>query len=145
MRRAFVVLLAVMLLMASSVAVTAAASGNRSIGINVALTRPASATLLADIGRFGKVLDVYETFNALTMKVREADLGQIRALPYVAAANQDARRVGKPVPINPATSFGDGVGTWNLDMIDATDVATDTRAGLVDGTVSTSRSSTPAC
>jgi subtilisin family serine protease len=134
MRRAFVVLLAVLLLMASSVSVTAAASGNGSVGINVALTRPASAALLADIGRFGQVLDVYENFNALTMKVREADLARIRALPYVAAANQDARRVGKPVPINPATGFADGIGTWNLDMIDATDVATDTRQVSFDGT-----------
>jgi subtilisin family serine protease len=133
MRRAFVVLLATTLLIASSVSVAAAASGNRSIGINVALKGPASRAVLNDIGRFGRVLDVFETFNGLTMKAREADLATIRALPYVAGANEDARRVGKPVPINPATSFGDGVGTWNLDMIDATDVATDAREVALDG------------
>jgi subtilisin family serine protease len=120
LRRAFIVLTAVMLIMASTVS-GVAAKAQRSIGINVALNQDATDAVLADIGRYGRVLDVYENLDALTMKVREADLATIQALPYVAAANPDAKRVGKPVPSAPVGDFSAGISTWNQDAINATD------------------------
>lgn len=133
MRRAFLVLTAAMLLMATSAPLAAARSGQNSIGINVALNRDVTDAVLADIGRYGRVLDVFPNLDALTMRAREADLSTIQALPYVAAANRDAPRVGKPVPVTAAESFADGMGTWNLDMVDVTDVASDAREVPYDG------------
>ena len=121
MRRAFIVLTAVMLIMASTVSIAAAKGAQRSIGINVALNQDATDAVVADISRYGRVLDVYENLDALTMKVREADLAIIQALPYVAAANPDAKRVGKPVPSAPVGDFSAGISTWNQDAINATE------------------------
>lgn len=127
MRRTIVVLMAVAMLLASSVSIAAAGGGNRSIGINVVLNQDVSDAVVADLGRYGRVLDVYDEIDALTMKVREGDLAAIRALPYVAGANADAARVGKPVPTSPFTSTADGIAAWDQDAINVTDMATDER------------------
>lgn len=134
MRRAFVVLLAVAMLMVSSVTLAAAAGGNRNIGINVVLRQDITDAILADLARFGTVNDTYPQIDALTMKVRESNLAAVKALPYVAAANPDAMRVGKPVPVTAVESFADGIGTWNQDMIDAVNVGDDAREVTLDGT-----------
>jgi subtilisin family serine protease len=118
MRRAFVVLLAVSLLMVSSISLAAAAQGSRNIGINVVLRQDISAAILADLGRYGTVNETYPQIDALTMKVRESNLSAIKALPYVVAANPDAKRVGKPVPSSPFTDTASGIATWDLDQID---------------------------
>jgi subtilisin family serine protease len=134
MRRAFVVLLAVSLLMVSSISLAAAAQGNRNIGINVVLRQDISAAILADLGRYGTVNETYPQIDALTMKVREAALGTIQALPYVAAANPDAKRVGKPVPSSPFTDTASGIATWDLDQIDVMQNGTpDTRTVAQNG------------
>ena len=104
MRRALVLLLAVATLMVSSVSMAAAASGNNNIGINVVLRQDITPAILADLTRFGTVNETYPKIDALTMKIRESNLAAVRGLRYVAAANPDAKRVGKPVPSAP---FGD--------------------------------------
>jgi subtilisin family serine protease len=134
MRRAFVVLLAVSLLMVSSISLAAAAQGNRNIGINVVLRQDISAAILADLGRYGTVNETYPQIDALTMKVRESALGTIQALPYVAAANPDAKRVGKPVPSSPFDDSVDGITAWDMDIIDVMDNAPDQRTVAQDGT-----------
>ena len=111
-------LLAVSLLMVSSISLAAAAQGSRNIGINVVLRQDISAAILADLGRYGTVNETYPQIDALTMKVRESNLSAIKALPYVAAANPDAKRVGKPVPSSPFTDTASGIATWDLDQID---------------------------
>jgi subtilisin family serine protease len=134
MRRAFVVLLAT-LLMVSSISTAAAATGNRSIGINVLLNRDISAAILADLGRYGTVNDTLPDIDALTMRVRESALPTIKALPYVAAANPDAKRVGKPVPTSPFTDTAGGIATWDLDQVNVMENgAPDSRTVTQDGT-----------
>lgn len=128
MRRAFVVLLAVAMLMVSSVTLAAAAGGNRNIGINVVLRQDITDAILADLARFGTVNDTYPDIDALTMKVRESNLATVKALPYVAAANADAMRVGKPVPMSPYTDTIGGWATWDQDAINVNDAFTDTRS-----------------
>ncbi len=134
MRRAFVVLLATILLLASSVSMAAAATGSRSIAINVLLNRDISAAILADLGRYGTVNDTLPDIDALTMRVRESALAAIKALPYVAAANPDAKRVGKPVPTSPFTDTAGGIATWDLDQINVMENgAPDSRTVTQDG------------
>jgi subtilisin family serine protease len=135
MRRAFVVLVALATLMASSVTLAAAATGSRQIGINVVLRQDISAAILADLARFGTVNDTYPDIDALTMKVRESNVPAIRALRYVAAANPDAKRVGKPVPSSPFSDTANGIATWDLDQIDVMENgAPDSRSVAQDGT-----------
>jgi subtilisin family serine protease len=133
MRRAFTTLIGAALLMSSSLSVAAAGS-QKSIGINVVLNQDATTAVLADLGRYGRVLDVYDELDALTMKVRESDLSAVRALPYVAAANPDAKRVGKPVPSSPFDDSVDGLTSWDMDIIDVMNNAPDQRTVGYDGT-----------
>lgn len=133
MRRAFIALIGAALLMASSVSLAIAGS-QRNIGINVVLNQDPTASVLADLGRYGRVLDVYDEIDALTMKVRESDLAAVRALPYVAAANPDAKRIGKPVPSSPFDDSVDGLTAWDMDIIDVMDNAPDQRTVAYDGT-----------
>ena len=109
MRRTFTILLAVTLLLVSSVSMAAAANGQRQIGINVVLNQDISDAVVRDISRFGRVNDTFPQIDALTMKVREADLAAVQALPYVAAAAPDAKRIGKPVPTAPMDDFAAGM------------------------------------
>jgi subtilisin family serine protease len=111
----------------------AAASPNTMIGINVLLKEDASPALLADLGKFGKVRDVLYEIDALTMQVRSGDLASIQALPYVAAANPDAKRNGAPVDTVAAEDFMDGRSTWDLDAVNVT-VFGDGREVSYDGT-----------
>ncbi|HEY3437283.1 MAG TPA: S8 family serine peptidase, partial [Actinotalea sp.] len=105
-----------------------AAPGSQQIGVNVVLSTDITQAILSDLSTHGQVNDTYPELDAVTMRLSALELPKIRALPYVKAANQDARRVGKPVPGAPAnTDVTDDVATWDTDQIDVTDVPTDTR------------------
>lgn len=135
MRRLFVVLLAISVLTMSSASLAGAASGNRSIGINVLLRSDITAAILTDLARYGTVNDTYPDIDALTMRVRESNLAAIRARPYVAAANPDAKRVGKPVPSSPFGDTAAGIATWDLDQINVMQNGSpDVRSVAQDGT-----------
>ncbi|HET7618566.1 MAG TPA: S8 family serine peptidase [Vicinamibacterales bacterium] len=115
------------------VATPRAAAQNRSIGINVLLKAPATSAILADLGRFGPVLDSIVEINAVHMRARAGDLEAIRALPYVAAAGPDAERTGSPVDSVSATNFSNGLSTWDQDAIDVTNLGAG-RTVAFDGT-----------
>lgn len=112
---------------------THAASPSQMIGINVVLNQDATPQLLADIGRFGKVRDVMEAIDALTIQARSSDLAAIQALPYVAGANPDQSRSGRPIDTVAVSDFANGINTWNLDAANVTDVGVGRTEGL-DGT-----------
>ena len=133
MKRLLMCLLLVAVLVAASVARLAAAS-NKTIGINVVLRTAVSSTILADLGRLGKVRDIEYSIRALTMQVSESNLPLIRALPYVAAANPDAVRSGRPNSTVEATDFANGLSTWDLDAINVTDFGFNNRQVEFDGT-----------
>ena len=134
MRRAIVTTLAVVALIATTVTSVGAASATKMVGINVLLNRPVSNAILADLGTYGKVRDVLQKLRAVTVQARLSSLAAIRAEAYVAAANPDAKRVGKPVPSSPFDGNGGGLSTWDLDAINVTASPGAGRSIDVDGT-----------
>jgi subtilisin family serine protease len=111
-----------------------AAAPNASIGINVVLNTLISDQILKDLGTRGRVLDVIYEINALTMRIKTSQLAEIKALPYVAAANPDAVRQGAPIDTVSVENFTDGLSTWNLDSINVTDFWFNNRQVDYDGT-----------
>lgn len=134
MRRAIVTTLAVVALIATTVTSVGAASTTKMVGINVLLNRPVSNAILADLGTYGKVRDVLKELRAVTVQARLSSLAAIRREAYVAAANPDAKRVGKPVPSSPFDGNAAGRSTWDLDAINVTANPGAGRSIDVDGT-----------
>jgi subtilisin family serine protease len=100
----------------------AATLGNRTIGVNVVLNTDVTIAIVADLGNHGRVRDVVPQIRAVTMQAAEKELPAIRALPYVASASPDAERKGAPVDTVAATSFTNGINTWNLDAVNVTNL-----------------------
>ena len=107
-------------------------SGN--IGINIVLNTEVTDAILADLGNYGRLLDVYEKINALRVRAKIDQLSIIQNLPYVEAASPDAERTGRPIDTVPVEDFADGLSTWNLDAINVTDFGFDNRQVAYDGT-----------
>jgi subtilisin family serine protease len=121
MKRALTSGLLILVLLTPTLAV-GAASPNGTIGLNVVLNTDVTDAILADLGGYGRVLDVLYEIDALTMRAKARDLPAIQALPYVAAANPDAERsYGPPWDTVAAEDFAAGSSTWNLDGINVTD------------------------
>ena len=80
--------------------------------------------LVADLSQYGRVGNKLLSIDAVTMSVEESQLDTIRALPYVAAANPDAERLGAPVDTVSATNFASGFNTWDNDAINVTQIGT---------------------
>ncbi len=100
----------------------AAAPTGARVGVNVLLSTDVSSAILADLGQQGRVRDVVTEIRAVTLQTTADALPAIRALPYVVSATPDAERKGSPVDGVAVTDFGDGLGTWDLDAIDVTDL-----------------------
>lgn len=129
--RRLIVMGALVLLIAMNMA--AAPAGANNIGINVVLNTPVTQVILNDLGTHGKIRDVVPEINAVTLQALTTELSAIRALPYVVAANPDAVRQGAPVDTVAAGNFAGGMSTWNLDMINVTEVSS-ARTIAYDGT-----------
>lgn len=104
------------------------------IGINVLLNEEVTPAALGQLGAFGKVRDVVYEIRAVTMLAPEGALPAIQALPFVAAANPDAEREGRPIDTVEVTDFTNGLSTWDLDAINVTDFGFDNRQVAFDGT-----------
>ena len=111
-----------------------AASEKSMIGINILLNTDITDGILAELGYHGKVRDAIYEIDAITMQVRSGELGAIRQLPYVAAANPDAERKGAPVDTLEVTDFMNGLSTWDQDAINVTDFGFNNRQVAFDGT-----------
>src|SRR4030065_860147 len=134
MKKRFLYTIIITALLISNVSYAFAGSGNNQIGINVLLKTDITNTILTDLAKYGKINDVVYEIKALTMKIAEMDLATIQALPYVAAANPDAKRNGAPVDTVAVTDFMDGLSTWDQDAINVTDFGFDNRQVDYDGT-----------
>lgn len=110
-----------------------AAKDQRMIRINVLLNTSVTDGILADLGTHGKLLDVIYQINAVILQARAKELSVIQELPYVAAANPDARRLGAPIDTVSAEDFVDGLSTWNLDAVNITNPGFDNRQVDYDG------------
>ncbi|GAG32255.1 unnamed protein product, partial [marine sediment metagenome] len=130
-QKSFIILLVVVLVMASGA--IAVKKPDKKIGVNVVLNTGISDAILADIGNYGKVLNVLYEINALTLRAKESVLSTIQSLPYVAGANPDAERNIGPIDTVAAENFADGLSTWNLDAINVTDVGFANRTVAEDG------------
>ena len=62
------------------------------IGVNVLLKSTVTETLLADLSKHGRVLDVIPEIKAVTLNAEASELPTIQHLSYVAAANPDRER-----------------------------------------------------
>ncbi|MDX1358333.1 MAG: S8 family serine peptidase, partial [Clostridia bacterium] len=119
MKKTIIYLLVIVMVCMISVPVFAA-NAKASIGINVLLNSEINDDILKALGKHGKVLDVLYEIDALTMRAKISELDEIKALPFVKAANPDAERTGAPVDTVDFTTFDFGFGTWNLDAINVT-------------------------
>ena len=134
MKKAFVFATLVVVLLLSSAMPVSADSDNSSIGVNILLNTEITDEVLAVLGDFGKVTDQIPEINSLSMKVKVGDLAEIQGLSFVEAANPDAVRNGAPIDTVAAEDFSDGLSTWDLDVINVTDVGFDNRQVEYDGT-----------
>jgi len=98
----------------------ATTSSKGNIGINVLLNTEVTDAILADLGDYGRVRDVLYKINAVTVVAKADQLPAIQALPFVAAANPDQERQGKPVDGVAIEDFSGGLSTWDLDAINVT-------------------------
>lgn len=110
-----------------------AAPGSRAVGVNVLLNTDPSPAILAKLGAHGTVRDVLEEIDAVALRTTESELAAIRALPFVVAANPDAARNGAPVDTVAATSFANGISTWDQDAVDVTSREVPGRTVAQDG------------
>lgn len=99
-----------------------AAPPSAKIGVNVLLDTDVTSTILADLGRYGRVRDVVNAIRAVTLQTTADALPAIRALPHVVAASPDAERTGAPIDGVAVADFSTGLSTWDLDAIDVTDL-----------------------
>jgi subtilisin family serine protease len=99
-----------------------AAPGSRQIGVNVLLNTDPSPAVLAQLGAHGTVREVLEEIGAVTLRTTESQLDDVRALPFVLAANPDAERKGAPIDTVSATHFANGISTWDQDAVDVTNL-----------------------
>jgi subtilisin family serine protease len=104
-----------------------------SIGINVLLNGDVTDARVAELSRYGRVGNRLPSIDAVTMRIDEARLDAIRALPFVAAANPDAERQGAPIDTVAASSFANGRSTWDNDAVNVTEFGVG-RTAAFDGT-----------
>jgi subtilisin family serine protease len=86
-------------------------SRNVEVIVNGAL----SDAVIAELGGYGKITDTYPQIGGLAMEVRESALVGLKALAYVAVVGDRAERR--------AYAYDAGVSTWDLDMMNITDLA----------------------
>jgi subtilisin family serine protease len=89
-------------------------------GLNVLLKTAATPAMLAELGKFGTSIELLPAINGLTMVGKASSLPSIRALPYVAGANEDGEVTGSPVDLVPVADFTGGLSTWDQDAINVT-------------------------
>lgn len=114
---------AVALVAASALAIgganlPAVAAPDKNIDINVALKADITPAALKALGAYGKVTGQLPQIDAVTLKARSSALPKIQALDIVAAANPDAKRVGKPVVPSEFSDMSSGLSTYSLDQMD---------------------------
>lgn len=123
-------LAAAVILLALATPIHGAASG--TVVINVVCTAKVTPAMLADLGRFGNVVDVIDQIDSVTMHARDSALASIRTLPYVKAAGIDDGASGAPVDTVTFEDFASGLNAWNLDVVNVTNPTTN-RSVLEDG------------
>ena len=129
MKKYFVVLIVLALLMAVAPTTFAA----KQISVNVLLNTEITDDILVELGQYGKVGNKLISIDALTMRTTYDGLAEIQVLPFVAAANPDAERNAAPIDTVAAEDFLNGLSTWDQDAINVTDFGFNNRQVAYDG------------
>jgi subtilisin family serine protease len=99
---------------------TESASASGTIGINVILKAPATASNRTELAKYGTLLDEVAELNAIRVRAKASQLPAIQALPFVKAASPDAARNAVPVDAVAADNFVTGASSWDQDAINVT-------------------------
>jgi len=84
--------------------------------IEVVVVGALTDAVIAELGGYGKVTDMYPQIGGVAMDVRQSALGNLKKLPYVTTVGDRAERH--------AYAYDGGVSTWGLDMMNITDPLT---------------------
>jgi subtilisin family serine protease len=112
--------LQIALLVATIFSLSAIASAQKTIGINVVLKTKITNSVLTDLGQHGKIRDILYEIRGVSMLAPSSELIVIQQLPYVAYANPDQPRRTGPVSALPVSDFTGGRSTWDMDAINIT-------------------------
>jgi subtilisin family serine protease len=104
-----------------AVAMVAVNSSDPAVGVNVVVRGPVGDHVLAELGRYGKVLDVIPQIGAVTLRADDGSLAALRSLPFVADADVDSTCEDAGLDPLPVPDFSAGSNEWSLDAIDVTD------------------------
>jgi subtilisin family serine protease len=91
-----------------------------TIGINVVLKAPATASNRTELAKYGTLLDEIAELNAIRVRAKADQLPAIQALPFVKAATPDAARNAIPIDAVAAEDFLGGASAWDQDAINVT-------------------------
>jgi subtilisin family serine protease len=91
--------------------------------IEVVVVGALTDAVIAELGGYGKVTDMYPQIGGVAMDVRQSALAAIAALPYVAVVGDRAERH--------AYAYDGGESTWDLDMMNITDLTDPTGPRVV--------------
>jgi len=84
--------------------------------IEVVVVGALTDAVIAELGGYGKVTDMYPQIGGVAMDVRQSALGNLKKLPYVTTVGDRAERH--------AYAYDGGESTWDLDMMNITDPLT---------------------
>jgi len=96
-------------------------TSNGNVRINVLLNTEITDAIRAEVSSIGRIADEIVSINALVVQGKAAIIDDLLALSYVEAANPDAERNAPNPQTLPVSDFTDGLGTWDLDVINVTD------------------------
>ncbi|MDQ5825136.1 MAG: S8 family serine peptidase [Chloroflexota bacterium] len=100
----------------------AAKGADPAVEIGVALSKPATSAILAELGKYGTVHDVLGEINSVAMQGKRSAISSIRALSFVSAAAEDTGATGAPIDTVAAQDFNGGSSMWDMDAVNVTDV-----------------------
>ncbi|MBN1859380.1 S8 family serine peptidase [Candidatus Bipolaricaulota bacterium] len=83
--------------------------------IEIAVEGELTEAMVAELMQYGQITRELRSVGGVAMNIRGSDAAEVAALPFV-------RRMGHAALRTMHDIAGDGISTWNLDMIDVTDL-----------------------
>lgn len=126
---------------ATLIAVAFGASSQRTtaavptVDVNILLDQAPSDAIVADLSRYGAVVDVIRELNAVTLRADIARAAALRTRPHVQVVTEDMGADALPTAsqrVGPH-DLANGRNTWNMDAVNVTDLGRGRTVGY-DGT-----------
>jgi len=109
------------------------AGDNGNLRLNVVLNTDVTDAIRAEVSQIGRIADEILAIDALVVRAKADAIDALASLSYVASVNPDAERNIPPDVSLPVDDFGDGLSTWNLDVVNVTDIGFGNRQVAYDG------------